>query len=126
MASHERTRRVAMMIQEEVGKLLASGLKDPRVGFVTITGVEISPDLREAKVFYATHGDAAAREQTAEGLRAAAGWIRRQLTPHLRIKSIPHLTFYYDEAIERGDRINQLLHSIAPPGKPEPDPEPTE
>jgi ribosome-binding factor A len=131
MASHERTLRVAMVIQEEVGKLLARGLKDPRIGFVTITAVEISPDLREAKVFYATHGSAGEQAATGEGLHAAAGWLRRQLGPHLRIKSIPHLTFVFDESIDRGDRINQLLQQIKPAAAAEdeeaaePDTEPT-
>jgi len=112
MASHTRVERVAAVIQEEVGRMLTRGLKDPRIGFVTITGAKVSPDLREAWVYYAVHGDTRVRQDTATGLAAASGYIRRELGQALRLKTIPQLHFVLDEAIDRGERIEQLLREV--------------
>ncbi len=112
MSTHTRSDRVAALVQQEVSTLLTRGLKDPRIGFVTVTGAKISPDLREAIVYYAVHGDARARQETAQGLEAATGYIRRELGKALQLRITPTLRFVVDEAIDRGDRIERLLQEI--------------
>lgn len=112
MATQSRQERVAAAIQHEVGGMLTRGLKDPRIGFVTITGAKVSPDLREAWVYYAVHGEARARQDTAVGLDAAKGFIRRELGKALRLRVTPELHFVFDESIDRGERIEQLLKQV--------------
>jgi ribosome-binding factor A len=112
MATHTRIDRVAALIQQEIGNMLTRGLKDPRIGFVTITGAKASPDLREAWIYYAVHGDERARQETAKGLEAARGYIRRELGKAMSIRVTPELHFVVDEAIDRGDRIEQLLKQV--------------
>ncbi len=107
-----RLRRVAEQIQEEIGGMLIKGLKDPRIGFVTITGVDLSPDLSKAWVYYCTPGGEAEREQSAEGLNSAAGFIRKTLGKRLHLKNIPELQFEYDTSLDRGDRIERLLGEV--------------
>ncbi len=108
----QRTERVAALIQQEISTMLVRGLKDPRIGFVTITGAKVSPDLREAWVYYAVHGDEKVRADTAKGLDAARGFIRRELGKALKTKVTPELHFVYDEAIEHGDRIERLIKQV--------------
>ncbi|MGI5861424.1 MAG: 30S ribosome-binding factor RbfA [Myxococcales bacterium] len=108
----QRTERVAALIQQEIGNMLVRGLKDPRIGFVTITGAKVSPDLREAWVYYAVHGDEKVRADTAKGLDAARGFIRRELGKALKTKVTPGLHFVYDEAIDNGDRIERLIKQV--------------
>jgi ribosome-binding factor A len=112
MATHNRLERVAELIQQEVGSLLIRGLKDPRIGFVTITGAKVSPDLREAWVYYAVHGDERARQDTALGLEAAKGYIRREVGRAISLRVLPALHFVVDEAIDRGDRIERLIKQV--------------
>ena len=112
MATHSRLERVAALIQQEVSRLLTRGLKDPRIGFVTVTGAKVSPDLREAWVYYAVHGDERSRQDTATGLEAAGGFIRHALGETIDLRIIPRLHFVVDEAIERGDRIERLIREI--------------
>lgn len=112
MATQSRQERVAEAIQHEVGQLLTRGLKDPRVGFVTVTGAKVSPDLREAWVYYAVHGDARARQETAVGLEAARGFIRREIGKAVRLRVTPEVHFVFDESIDRGERIEQLLKQV--------------
>ncbi len=110
MSTHDRPARVAHEFQHELGQLLARGLKDPRItGFITVTGAKMSPDLREATVYVSIHGAEAERERTLEGLRAAAGYLQREVSRALRLRHTPHLRFVYDESVERGDRIERLL-----------------
>ena len=106
-----RAVRVAQLIQEEIGRLLLRGLKDPRLssGFITITGAKLSPDLKEAVIYYSVFGDEAQRKETGAGLNAAAPHLKRQLSYNLKLRYVPHLRFVFDESIERGDRIEQLL-----------------
>jgi ribosome-binding factor A len=116
-----RALRVGQLIQEELSRLLLRGLKDPRLtGFITVTGVKVSPDLREGTVYFSVFGDDAVREKTAEGLKAAAPYLQRETSHALRLRNTPHLRFVYDESIERGDRIDRLLRGV----KEEPEPEP--
>jgi ribosome-binding factor A len=111
MSAHNRPERVAHLLQQRLAELFARGLKDPRLGLVTITGVKISPDLREARVYWTVHGDAEIRKETSKGLSAARGYLRHELTT-LGLRVLPDLHFIYDEAIDRGDRIEQLLREV--------------
>lgn len=116
--SNERARRVGQAIQEELGRLFIKGLKDPRIGFLTITGVKMTPDLRSGTVFYSVLGDEAARRETAAGLRAAGGFLRREVGRALSLRHTPELLFVYDESIERGARIEELLQEVKKQGEP--------
>lgn len=112
MATQSRQERVAEAIQHEVGQMLIRGLKDPRIGLVTVTGAKVSPDLREAWVYYAVHGDARVRQDTAIGLEAAKGYIRREIGKAVRLRVTPDLHFVFDESIDRGERIEQLIKQV--------------
>lgn len=109
MSTHSRPARVAQMVQQTLGELLTRGLRDPRLGLVTVTGAKISPDLRQARVYWTVHGDEKVRKETAAGLEAAKGYLRREMGKTLGMRVVPDLSFTYDEAIDRGDRIDQLL-----------------
>ena len=110
MTDGNRPARVASEFQHEVSRVLARGLKDPRItGFVTVTGAKMSPDLREATVYVSIHGDEKTREGTLAGLRAAAGYLQREVSHALKLRHTPHLRIVYDESIERGDRMDRLI-----------------
>lgn len=109
MANTQRLRRVADQIQRELSELLRSHLKDPRVGMITLTGVEVSPDLAHAKVFFTTLGDADSLVRIEAGLRHAAGFLRSGLGARLKLRTTPELHFHHDESIERGIRLSQLI-----------------
>jgi len=111
MSAHNRPERVAHLLQQRLAELFARGLKDPRLGLVTITGVKMSPDLREARVYWTVHGDEDVRKATAKGLSAARGYLRHELSS-LRLRVLPDVHFTYDEAIDRGDRIEKLLREV--------------
>jgi ribosome-binding factor A len=108
----QRAHRVGELIQHEISALLIRGLKDPRLGFVTITGVDVTPDLHLARVYYTVVGDEAARRATAAGLKSSTPFIRQQLGRQLRMKYLPDLIFEYDTSIEYGNRIESLLRAI--------------
>ena len=112
MSAHKRPERVAQSVQQLLGEIFARGMRDPRIGFVTITGVKMSPDLREARVYYAVHGDTEQRKHTAQGLESARGFIRREIAAQLRLRITPDLHFSYDEAIDRGERVEQLIRQV--------------
>jgi ribosome-binding factor A len=123
VSTHNRPERVAQMVQELLGELFARGMRDPRIGLVTITGVKMSPDLREARVYWTVHGDPEQRKQTAKGLDNARGFLRREIGSQVKLRVVPELQFTYDEAIDRGERIEQLIRKVhdedrerAPPG----------
>lgn len=107
-----RQQRVAEQIQQEISALLVKGIKDPRVGFVTITGVEVSADLRVAWVYFSSTGSPGQRARSQQGLESAAGFIRRTLGKRLRLKTIPEFHFKYDESLERGAHIEKLLGAV--------------
>jgi ribosome-binding factor A len=110
VSAPNRPARVASEFQHELSRLLARGLKDPRItGFITVTGAKMSPDLREATAYVSIHAEPAERERTLEGLRAAAGFLQREVGRSLGLRLTPHLRFVYDESVERGDRIDRLL-----------------
>ena len=106
-------RRVNEAVREVISEGLGE-LKDPRVGFVTVTGVETSPDLRQATVFVSVLGTERKRRQTLDGLAAAHGVLQARLARQLRMKRTPQLTFEYDPTVERGVRMTQLIDELAP------------
>jgi ribosome-binding factor A len=106
-------RRVNDAVKEVLGRALL-GLKDPRIGFVTITGVETSPDLRHAKVFVSVLGSEKKRDQSLQGLEAAHGILQAKLAQELRMKRTPQLAFEYDPTVERGVRMTRLIDELAP------------
>jgi len=106
-------RRVNEAVREVISEGLGE-LKDPRVGFVTVTGVETSPDLRQATVFVSVLGTERKRTATLAGLAAAHGVLQARLARELRMKRTPQLTFEYDPTVERGVRMTQLIDELAP------------
>lgn len=105
----DRMRRVDEAVREVLSATIAKDLKDPRVGFVTVTGVDTSPDLRHARVYVSVLGDETRRELSLAGLRSAHGVLQRRVAAELTLKHTPTLTFVYDESIDRGLRISELL-----------------
>lgn len=102
-------------VSEEFREILAEEiprLKDPRIGFVTVTYVKVTPDLRLARVFYTAMGDEKARKATAAGLRSARSHLRQVIGSQVRIKTLPDLEFAEDESIEAADRIDRLLQQL--------------
>jgi ribosome-binding factor A len=108
MAS-DRMRRVDEAVREVLSDAIAKGLKDPRVGFVTVTEVKTSPDLRHARVYVSVLGDAPVRSASLEGLRSAHGFLQSTIASQLSLKRTPTLTFHYDESVDRGMRISELI-----------------
>jgi ribosome-binding factor A len=104
-----RMRRINEVLREVVGAAVAGELNDPRIGFVTVTSVETSPDLRTAKVFVSVLGDEDEREATLQGLRSSHGVIQARIAAETRMKRTPTLTFHYDDTVARGVRISELL-----------------
>jgi len=102
-------RRINEVLREVVGAAIAGELSDPRIGFVTVTAVETSPDLRTAKVFVSVLGDEEEREATLEGLRSSHGVIQSRIATEIRMKRTPTLTFVYDDTIEKASRVTELL-----------------
>jgi ribosome-binding factor A len=105
----DRIRRVDEAVRQVLSDTVASGLKDPRIGFVTVTAVRTSPDLRHARVYVSVLGDPAERESSLEGLRSAHGFLQRRVAGELNLKNTPTLEFIYDDSIERGVRLSELI-----------------
>ena len=110
--SSQRPSRVGEQIREDLTELLARQVHDPGIGFLTITRVQVTSDLQSARVYYTTLGDAQARKQTSRALGRATPFLRRQLGSRLRLRRIPELQFFYDENIERLDRVERILHDL--------------
>jgi ribosome-binding factor A len=104
-----RMRRVNEAVREVLSARIAEGLNDPRIGFVTVTSVETSPDLRHARVYVSVLGSEAEREATLAGLESAHGLLQQSIAGELRMKRTPTLQFVFDASIERGMRITELL-----------------
>jgi ribosome-binding factor A len=104
-----RMRRVDEAMREVLSDAITSGLKDPRVGFVTVTAVQTAPDLRQARVYVSVLGDDAVRRRSLDGLRSAHGYLQRRVAAELRLKHTPTLEFLYDDTADRGQRIAELL-----------------
>ena len=111
--SRGRPQKVAELIQRELSDLLRRGLRDPRVGMLTITSVDVSPDLTHAKVFF-TLLQKDQLEDTLDGLKRAAGYLRSQLAHRMKLYTTPELRFAYDESVERGDHLSRLIDSVIP------------
>jgi ribosome-binding factor A len=108
-----RMRRVDGAMKTVLSEAIAKDLKDPRVGFVTVTGVKTSPDLRYARVYVSVLGDPSERSASMDGLRSAHGFLQRRLASELTLKHTPSLTFEYDESVDHGMRITELLNERA-------------
>ena len=110
--SSSRPTRVADQIRVEIADLLARAVHDPGIGFLTVTHVKVTPDLQQARVYYTTLGDEKARRDTERALQRATAFLRRQLGSRLRLRRVPELQFFFDESIERQDRIEQILQDL--------------
>ena len=104
-----RMRRVDEAVRAVLSEAITKDLQDPRVGFVTVTAVKTSPDLRYARVYVSVLGDQQARSDTLDGLRSAHGFLQGRVAAELSLKNTPTITFEYDESIDRGMRISQLI-----------------
>jgi ribosome-binding factor A len=108
----KRTGQVGGLIQKEISDLLLRKIKDPRLAMVTITGVEITPDLKLARVFFSRLGNPEEIRDTLLGLKKASGFIRRELGARLRLRYVPEVEFIHDTSFEYGDRIEALLRGL--------------
>jgi ribosome-binding factor A len=108
----QRPSRVGQQIREDLTELLTREVHDPGIGFLTITRVEVTSDLQNARVYYTTLGDEQARKQTGRALGRATPFLRRQLGNRLRLRRIPELQFFYDENVERLDRVERILQEL--------------
>jgi ribosome-binding factor A len=109
-----RMRRVDEAVRAVLSDAIAKDLQDPRVGFVTVTGVKTSPDLRHARVYVSILGDESVRAESLDGLRSARGFLQGRVAAELTLKHTPTIVFEFDESVDRGMRITQLLHDIGP------------
>jgi len=105
----QRMRRVNELMREVIGSAITTELEDPRIGFVTVTSVDTSPDLRSARVYVSVLGGETEREASLAGLRSSHGVLQSAIARETRIKRTPTLTFHYDDTPERGVRISRLL-----------------
>jgi len=112
MSQGSRPQRVADQIRSELALLLAREVHDPGIGFVTLTRVQVSPDLQSARVHYTVLGDEKARANSAKALGRATPFLRRQIGSRLRLKRTPELQFLYDNSIAGQDRIEQILNEL--------------
>ena len=111
MAS-QRQRQVAELIHQEISQLIQYSTQDPRLGFVTVTGVDVSGDLRLARVYVSVLGDEKEAKSALKVLTGAANYFRREMSETLTLRYIPELTFKLDDSLERGDRVEKLLDSL--------------
>lgn len=108
-----RSERTSKLIQREISGLLERQVNDPRLSsLISVTEVTLSPDLKYAKVFVSTLGNDINREDMLEGFNKASGFFRRELAAHLKLRYTPHLSFYYDDSIERGARVLKLIREL--------------
>ncbi|HLR01564.1 MAG TPA: 30S ribosome-binding factor RbfA [Virgibacillus sp.] len=107
-----RANRVAEQMKKELGDILTRKIKDPRVGFVTVTDVEVTGDLQQAKIFISVLGDDMQKQETLTGLSKAKGFIRSEIGSRIRLRKTPEIMFAFDEALEYGNRIETILHEL--------------
>ena len=112
MTSFSRAERVGGLIQETLSDLLNKRIHDPRLHMATITNVKMSADLKIARVYFAIYGDDKKSEDAAKGFESARGFIKRVLAPKLGLRYMPDLKFFYDDSLDYGSHINQLLEKI--------------
>ncbi len=106
---YPRSRRIAEQVQRELSDIIRFELKDPRVGMITITDVEVTQDNAHAKVYFTLLGEASEVDETTAGLQHAAGFLRSQLAQRLKLRTVPQLQFKYDASVEHGMRLSQLI-----------------
>jgi len=115
MATEQRTRRVAEQIKKEVSQILLEEVKDPRLGFVTITTVEVSADLRHVKIFFSYYGSEEGKKQSREALESSSGFVRREIGRRIKLRYTPEITFKFDASLEHADKISRLLTQLEGP-----------
>lgn len=108
----KRSDKVADLIQKEISQMLMRNLKDPRIGFVTITKVAVSEDCRMAKIYFSVTGSSDERERSTEGLNSAKGYVRKELGRRIRMKYTPEITFQFDPSIEYAIHIGEVIHRL--------------
>lgn len=109
-----RTERMAALIQIELSKIVLRKLKDPRIGFLTVTGADVAPDLKSARVYYSVFGDVEQKKNTQATLDHAAGFLQHEIAQSLKLRFTPKLTFHLDESAEQGERIDRILRELNP------------
>ncbi|MGP1907543.1 30S ribosome-binding factor RbfA [Metabacillus sp. JX24] len=114
-----RANRVGEQMKKELGEIISRKIKDPRIGFVTVTDVRVSGDLQIAKVYISVLGDAEKREDTLKGLAKAKGFIRSEIGQRIRLRKTPEILFEFDESVDYGNRIETLIHEINQENKQE-------
>ncbi|MBC7346523.1 MAG: 30S ribosome-binding factor RbfA [Clostridia bacterium] len=110
--AHQRVQRVAEQMKKEIADILKNEMKDPRLGFISVTEVELSPDLRYAKVYVSILGNEQEKRESLEVLARATGFVRREIGQRLSLRFTPEITFRFDPSIERGARVAELLHQV--------------
>lgn len=107
-----RTGRVSEQIKKELSQILQTDFKDPRIGFLTITGVDVTNDLSQAKVFLSVMGNEEQKKESLKALERGKGFIRSELSKRIRLRIVPEIVFVFDASIEYGARIDKLIHDI--------------
>lgn len=110
--SVRRVERVSQEIRDEIATMIGRELKDPRIGFVTVTRVDLTPDLRFARVYVSVLGDKAQQQKSLEGLKQATGWVRREVGRRLRMRLTPDVQFVYDKGVDATARVATLLDEV--------------
>ena len=110
--NYKRTDRIGDQIRSEIADIIARRLNDPRIGFVTVTAVEVSEDLRHAKVFVSVYGDEKAKDQTMKGLKSASGLIKGEIGHRLKIKFTPDISFRLDTSLDKAEHVLNILDEI--------------
>jgi ribosome-binding factor A len=118
VANQARQRRVADQIQRELAEIIRGELKDPRVGMITLTSVDVSPDLAHAKVYFTTLAEDADRDEALKGLKRASGFLRSELGRRVKVHNTPELHFVFDASVERGVRLSRLIDDAVASDKP--------
>ncbi|MCD4837361.1 30S ribosome-binding factor RbfA [Neobacillus sedimentimangrovi] len=113
-----RPNRVGEQMKKELSDIIGRKIKDPRIGFVTVTDVQVTGDLQQAKVFISVLGDDEQKENTLKGLAKAKGFIRSEIGHRIRLRKTPEIIFEFDESINYGNRIETLLHQLRSEEKP--------
>jgi len=114
---NKRAIRVGELLKEEISQIVLREMKDPRIGFVSVTDVEVSGDLRHAKVFISVYGSDKEKEETLEGLQQAQGFVRKLVGERVKIHHTPEIIFRYDDSIENGVHISEIIKDLKESGE---------
>jgi ribosome-binding factor A len=112
MTEKGRPRRVGELVREEIARLLMKGLKDPRIGFVSVMSVRMSPDLRYANVYVSLYGSESERKSSLVGLQNSAGWLRGKITRNLGLRFAPEIRFFPDDSLDRVFHLEEVIREI--------------